>query len=141
MTQRGIVEKIDGTQITVSVVKTSMCGDSCASCKGGCKPDNQSVQAVNETGELLHAGDVVQLQTETGKVIGASAVVYLIPLVCLFLVYFLVQSLNQSEIVCALCALGAMLVSLVFLRIFDSYIKRKNALLVRITDILLRKGA
>ena len=141
MTQRGIVEKIDGTQITVSVVKTSMCGDNCASCKGGCATTSQTVQAVNETNEALRPGDVVQLETETGKVIGVSAVIYLLPLVCLFLVYFIVQSFTKSEIVCALCGLGAALLSLFFMRIFDRYIKRKNALLVRITDIVLRKGA
>ncbi len=140
MRQRGIVTHIDASHIEVNVVKTSMCGENCAGCSGGCMPGTQTVQAQNETGKNLSIGDVVLLETETNKIIGAAAVVYLLPLVCLFLVYSLVGRYTQSELICAGAALASMLLCLLCLRIVDRFIKGKNALLVRITDILVQKG-
>lgn len=141
MTQRGIVEKIDGTQITVLVAKTSMCGENCASCKGGCMPGTQQVLAVNHTGESLCIGDSVLLETETGKVLGASAAVYLVPLVCLFASYFIAQSFTESELVCALLSVAALFVSLFGMRLLDRVVHKKRTLLVQITEILRRSEA
>ncbi len=136
MTQRGIVTEIKNTQVLVRVAKTSMCGESCASCKGGCTPGEQTVLAVNETGKALHTGDVVALETETGKVIANAAMVYLVPLACLFAAYVIAAAFTPSELICALAAMLAATLALFCIRSWDRFIKRKNAFLVRITEIL-----
>ena len=136
MTQRGIVTHIHGEQITVTVAKQSMCGESCASCKGGCTPGTQQVLAVNHTGEALSVGDSVQLETETGRVLGISAAVYLVPLVCLFASYFIAQGFTKSELVCALLSVAALLASLFGMRVLDRAVHKNRTLLVRITEIL-----
>ncbi len=140
MTQRGVVIKINGENAEVQVLRTSMCGDSCAGCKGGCTPSTQTVYAVNETQAFLHIGDVVTLETETDKVLGATAAVYLWPLIGLFLGFFLAQRFSKSELLCAFCALLGCGLCFILLRFWDKYTKKKRNLLVRITDILVRKG-
>lgn len=140
MTQHGIVEQISGTQVYVRVAKTSMCGENCASCKGGCTPGEQTVLAVNETDEALQPGDVVLLETETGKVIANAALVYLLPLLCLFIAYFIAAAYTQSELVCALAALLSSLCAFLLIRIWDIYIKRKNTFLVRICQVLKKNN-
>ncbi len=141
MTQRGIVTQINGTQITVLVARQSMCGENCASCKGGCMPSTQQVHAVNQTGEALFVGDSVLLETETGKVLGASAAVYLVPLVCLFASYYIAQSFTESELVCALLAVAALFISLFGMRLLDRAVHKNRTLLVQITEILRRSEA
>ncbi len=141
MTQRGTVTDIQNTQIFVRVAKASMCGENCASCKGGCTPCEQTVLAVNETNEALRIGDVVRLETETAKVIGNAAAVYLLPLLCLFVSYFVANQFTASELFCALAAMLCMAAAFCLLRIFDTYIKRKNTFLVRITEVLKKSGA
>lgn len=140
MTQRGVVIKTDGQNAEVQVLRTSMCGDSCASCKGGCTPTTQTVSAVNETQETLYIGDIVALETETGKILGASSAVYLWPLAGLFIGFTLSQRFTASELICAFFALLGCVLCVLLLRFWDRNIKKKNKLLVRITDILVQKG-
>jgi len=140
LTQRGIVTDINDNKISVLVAKVSMCGENCASCKG-CAPSSQTAYAINETQETLHIGDSVLLETQTDRVIGMAAVVYCLPLLCLFAAYFIAAYALQSELYCALIALGAALLSLLLLRILDRHIKKKNTFLVRITKILKKNNA
>lgn len=140
MTQRGIVTKIRSDGIEVRVLRTSMCADNCASCKGGCSPAAQTVFATNDTQSALHVGDIVGLETDTKQVLGTSAAVYFVPLVGLFLGYFLAAQWTQSELLCALCALLGCAICFVLLRILDAQVRRKHQLLVRITDIFVQKN-
>lgn len=94
MTQIATVKRLMGNQkAEVLVRRQSACGHDCASC-GGCGPESAAqvtVVADNALGARL--GDTVQVESESGRVLGMAAALYLVPLVLLFVGYFLATGL------------------------------------------------
>ena len=87
MTQTAFVTKIiDENQAEVLVQRGSACVGNCASCGGACAvKDRLYVKADN----LVHAaeGDRVTISSRSSSILSAAALVYLLPLVTLFLAY------------------------------------------------------
>lgn len=57
MKQVGVVTEIRDGYAAVLVAKTSMCGENCGACKGGCKPGTQKVLAKIDCAQAVRAGD------------------------------------------------------------------------------------
>ena len=81
MTQVATVEKLlrDG-RAEVAVRRQSACSHDCATCPG-CGAGGQVVRAVAEDLVGVKEGDTVLLYSRDGAVLGAAAVVYLLPVV------------------------------------------------------------
>lgn len=96
MTQSGIVTKLlpDG-MANVSVQRQTACGGNCASC-GGCSYKNE-LTAVADNSFGAKVGDRVTLQSRTKGVIGAAALVYLLPILFFFVGYLLSDVCGAGE--------------------------------------------
>ncbi|NBG88836.1 SoxR reducing system RseC family protein [Isachenkonia alkalipeptolytica] len=79
----GIVKKIEGSEAIVEIQRTSACGESCASCKGGCIPTKKYVEAINLP--EAKAGQRVKIELQTKKVLNAAIIMYLLPLLSTFI--------------------------------------------------------
>lgn len=87
MRQRVTVKEIrpDGTAV-IFLRRPSACGGDCERC-GSCTPEEiVTAEAANPLGAKM--GDTVDVETESGIVLAAVAVVYLVPLLLFFAGYF-----------------------------------------------------
>lgn len=82
MEQRGRVVSVDDDMAEVSIVRSSACGDSCASCGGECSSAEVTVRA-RMNGREVRTGDVVEIKGSTKKMLISTFVAYLIPLILL----------------------------------------------------------
>lgn len=121
MRQIGIVEKISGGEALVRIQRASACGENCASCSGGCAPSRTTVRAAVEA--ECAEGDRVIVEMESGKVIGAAALVYLIPLIMLFAGYFIGSLFFKEEILCVLTGFAAMVICFFAVSVIDKKLK------------------
>ncbi len=98
MTQIATVKcLLDGGRAEILVRRQSACGHSCESC-GGCGPEAQAqVAAVAENPSAAQPGDTVLVESESGRVLSLAAVLYLLPILLLFVGYFIAKALGLGE--------------------------------------------
>lgn len=92
MKQNAKVKSLDGDYALVEVTRTSACeacGQSgvCSACK-----KLVSVRARNDAGASV--GDMVTVESGSGRVLGSAAAVFVLPLAAAFVVYFLLDALK-----------------------------------------------
>ena len=109
MTQDAIVTKIvDDRMAVVTVERGSACGGNCVSC-GACSFKNIiSTEAVNKISAAV--GDRVVIESQSSSIIGAAALVYMVPLAAFFAGYILAVALKLAEpasIIVSLCGFFA----------------------------------
>lgn len=106
MRQRVMVKDVaqDGTA-TVFLRRASACSADCASCEG-CGGQGQTVlaKALNPIGAIK--GNMVEVESQTSAVLWIVALVYLVPLLLFFALYFVGTKLFGSP---ALWGLGGFL--------------------------------
>ncbi len=108
MTQSGIVTALlpDG-RASVSVQRQTACGGNCASC-GGCSYKSV-LTAVADNSFGAQIGDKVTLRSRTKGILGAAALVYLLPILCFLAGYLLSAAFGVGEgvsiLVSVLCLL------------------------------------
>lgn len=95
MRQIGTVESLYNNTAQIRIKRASACGENCSSCKGGCVPTEILVKAKNHIG--AKKGDIVAIEMESKKVLGAAALVYIIPLIFLIAGYILGEYLTKNE--------------------------------------------
>lgn len=78
MEQIGTVKSVTGSMAEVKVHRISACGENCAHCKGGCTPSDIVAKAENRVSAKV--GDTVKIESDTGKVILAAVLLYIVPL-------------------------------------------------------------
>lgn len=84
MNKNGIVEKVEGTKVTVKIERDSACGGNCAMCNA-CPGKNMLVEV--QTDIPLVCGDKVRLETNTKFVLLSAFCVYILPIVLLIVGY------------------------------------------------------
>lgn len=138
MTQIATVRRLIGAdQAEILVRRQSACGHDCASC-GGCGPDNASrVTAVAENPVNARVGDTVRVESESGQVLGMACLLYLVPLVLLFLFYFLATGpLGLSEGGGVACALLGLALGAAVNVLMDRRLRGAGTVRLRITEVL-----
>lgn len=107
MAEYGTVTAVKGKVLTIEIPRSK----ACAGC-GACVPldgkDTMSCFVLNECG--AKAGDVVELAPGESKELGASLLLFGLPLIC-FLALLLAGKLFATELVSFFIALGAMVLS------------------------------
>ena len=108
MTQSGVVTKLlEGGCAEVSVERGTACGGRCDGCETCIYDTTLRIPAVN----AVHArvGDRVILESGTGGIMGAAALVYLVPVLLFFAGYAVgaVASLTQGQ--CILTSLAGLI--------------------------------
>lgn len=80
MRQKALVEaRLPDGRVRLSVRRASGCSGDCGSC-GGCGAVAQTVGAVARDPVGVEPGELVWVETRSGTVLGAAALVYLLPL-------------------------------------------------------------
>ena len=109
MTKSAVVTKIlNDRYAEIAVKRESVCG-SCASCGASCDFRQLiTVTALNKAEASF--GDEVTVSSRTSGIIGATALVYLLPLVFFLLGYSLSAALRLSEVADIAISIGAFFV-------------------------------
>lgn len=131
MTQTATVCATAGDTATVLVMRQSACSGCHA---GGCFGCGKAVcaEAYNTVGATT--GDTVELETATTRVLGAAALVFLLPLVAMLVGYLVGAVLSLSEGWRALCAFGGLAAAFVGLYFYTRV--RGVQVPLRITRVL-----
>lgn len=122
MLQNGIVKKRNINTAEVEIQRGSACGESCASC-GLCPGQTTVVKAVNDTNAA--EGDTVILDLANKKVLGAAFLVYIVPLILLFIGYFIGYAIFKSELGGIGIGFGMMAVAFLVIILLDRRLKAK----------------
>ena len=118
----------DGTA-DVICIRESACSGDCHKCSGcGAAKEAIIVTAHNPIGAVT--GDFVNVRSETGPVLKAAAVLYMLPLVLFFLGYLAGELLAVSG---ALCGCLAFVLSIVLIVFYDRRMAKKDNTIYTIT--------
>ena len=126
MTQIATVEKIlDKTHAEISVPRKSACGHDCEEC-AGCGVSGAAVhaRALNTCGAV--PGQKVVVQSDTQKMLGIVAFVYLIPVVLFLAGYLLTVLLGASTAVQYGTAVAGFLLGLVGAVWYDRHLRQQG---------------
>ena len=126
MTQIATVEKkLEPGFVEISVPRKSACGHDCEEC-AGCGMTGAAIHARASDPVGVNPGDKVVVQSETKKLLGVVALVYLLPVIAFLLGYFLSEGLAESAryIIAIAAAVVAFLPSI----FYDRYAKRHEIL-------------
>lgn len=132
MKEIGMVESTNGNLAVVSVKRSTACGDSCATCSAQCNMRGNKITAKNKAGAMV--GDLVTIEMKTSTVLKSAFMVYILPLLMLFLGYFYAEYKTGDETLSLITSLGAFAVTFIFLLIWDKI--NKNKFVITITDII-----
>ena len=132
----------DGTAQVIHI-RESACSGDCHKCSG-CGAAKEAVLLTADNPIGARKGDLVKVESDTGPVLKAATVLYMMPLVLFFAGYAIGAAMNISG---ALCGGLAFALSIVLIVIYDRKVIRKANLGYTITafagDALLqsmRKG-
>ncbi|HYE09072.1 MAG TPA: SoxR reducing system RseC family protein [Patescibacteria group bacterium] len=125
----------------VEIRRVSACGESCASCKGGCAPTNTYVDAVNNIGAKI--GQYVEIEMSTKIFLTAVLITYGLPLIMLFIGIFsgsaVVNGLGltmNSDFVGTLLGFLLMALSYIFISKQDKRYNKQGKIKFEIKKIL-----
>lgn len=138
MTQIATVKRLlGGDKAEVQVRRPSACGHDCKSC-GGCGPETMmQVTAVAENEQGARPGDTVRVESESRKVLGLAAALYLMPIVFLFVGYFIASGLlSLGEGVSLVIGLCCMAAAFVVNGLIDRRLRAKRSVRFRIVEVL-----
>ncbi len=137
MKQVGKIISIDDGYATLLVSKTSMCGENCGACKGGCKPTSQKVVArLDPSCTNAREGDMAVLEMDDKKVLLGAAAVYLLPLVAMFAGYIIADCIAHDELISIISALTASFCVLFFAKLADNALKNNKKYEIHVTKVL-----
>lgn len=138
MTQIATVKRLVGAdKAEVQVCRSSACGHDCKSC-GGCGPETMTqVTAIAENEPGARVGDTVCIESESRKVLGLAAVLYLLPIALLFVGYFIASCLlGQGEGAGLAVGLGFMAVGFAVNWLVDRRLRTNRQVRFRIMEVL-----
>ena len=134
MTQSAIVDALTpGGNALIRVFQESACGHDCENC-GVC---GSRRKLTVEAGNPLRAvpGDLVIVETGTGKVIRAAALVYVLPLITLLLGCVLGYALRLGEGIQALLGIAGLVLGGAAAVLINRFIRRDRPLEYTIIDV------
>lgn len=138
MTQIATVKRLLGNdKAEVQVRRPSACGHDCKSC-GGCGPDTMTqVAAVAENEIGARPGDTVRVESESRKVLGLAAAVYFVPIVLLFVGYFIASGpLKLGEEASLIVGIGFMAAGFAVNWLLDRRLRSNRAVRFRVVEVL-----
>ena len=111
-------------------IRESACSGDCHKCSGcGAAKEAIVFEAANPIGAKV--GDLVNVQSETGPVLRAAVVLYMLPLALFFGGYAAGAALGISG---SLCGCLAFVLSVALIVAYDRYLAKKDNTIYTITD-------
>ena len=124
----------------VVCIRESACSGDCHKCSG-CGAAKESILITAENPLGASAGDLVVVRSETGPVLKAAAVLYMMPLILFFLGYYIGTLLGISG---GIAGSAAFVLSVALIVRYDRYMAKKENTVYTITgyagDSLLKSG-
>ncbi len=130
MRQRARVKETDGEFATVEVTRSTMC-DGCeksGGCGGHCTITGlvgdsrpMTARALNPIG--AKAGDLVEVESDEGVVLGSAALVFLVPLAVTALFFFLGFRMSGSEGTGIIAAAAGFVLAFVGIGLWDRHLR------------------
>ncbi len=136
MRQKATVKELKGNTALLAVRRQSIC-EGCHR-ESGCSSCSQVLEIAVENRCLAEVGDIVEVETGSGAVIGTAALVFLLPLGMAFGAYFLAGLITRVGLYRYLAALLAM--ALTYVGIALVVRRLKKTLSVTMTAVLERAG-
>lgn len=134
MEQIGEVVEVNGKTATVRIRRVSACGESCASCSGGCKPTATVITAIN--GLSAKVGDTVKLQMNSGFFLLLAFVGYILPILICIAVYYGAKAITDSVLAADICAVLSIIAVLAVFYVIDKLPHRSTRFSSRIIKII-----
>ena len=132
MREIGIVREAADGMCKVSVRRQSACGENCATCSATCKQKEALCIAKNTANARV--GDKVVIEIATEKVLKSAFLVYILPIIVFFFVYFGAEHyLLPHPAIIALLAMVSVFALLFFVD------RRKNADFISEVQEILEK--
>ena len=126
MTQIATVEKLlPGGYAEISVPRKTACGHDCEEC-AGCGMTGAAIRARAKNDPGAAVGQKVVVESSTKKLLGVVALVYVLPVVCFLLGYFLSEGLTEGWRYAI--AIGAAALSFLASVFYDRKAKREESL-------------
>ncbi len=108
MTRTGVIREVCGDGYArVEIAMRTACGHSCEDC-GGCAPGSRELVIRARNPLEAGPGDTVAVTAGTGKVLGAAALVYVLPLALMLAAALVCAAAGGGQTLCALCAIAAL---------------------------------
>ena len=108
MTRTGVIREVSADGFAhVRITQRTACGHSCEDC-GGCAVGSRELVIRARNPLRAERGERVTVAAGTRRVLGAAALVYVLPLALMLASALLSAGLGGSQTVCALCALGGL---------------------------------
>ena len=124
-----IREVYDNGTAQVICIRESACSGDCHKCSG-CGAAKEAILLTVDNPIGADVGDVVNLRSETGPVLKAAMVLYMMPLVLFFAGYGLAAALNMSGALFGSLAFAA---SIVLIVMYDRRMAKKDNTIYTIT--------
>ena len=101
-TSATVVKLVDRTRAEVEVERGTACGGNCGSCEA-CVFQNTIRTIAHNTVSAL-PGQRVTIESKTSDVLGAAALLYIVPFILFFIGYAIASVLHLSEGLCIIAA-------------------------------------
>ena len=133
MQQKAIVKEItpQGNAV-VAVERRSACSGDCDSCHG-CAHQTEIVTVIAHNDAGAEQGDVVQVESETGRVLRLALLLYIMPMVLMIAGYMIPGVQGNLKVLTAFMGLA---IGIGICVIYSAYMKKKNEMTFRITYVL-----
>lgn len=128
----GIVTELNNDMATIKVMRTSACGENCASCKGGCSNSGTYIEAINTVGAGI--GDKVIAAVPDNAALTAAFVAYLIPLAMAIIAAVVFYVLGYGDAVLFFAAILGLLLGNAAAKVIS--VRFKNIFSVSVIKIL-----
>lgn len=126
MRQRAVVIETEGSEAVIEVSRATMC-DGCekhGGCEGHCEltgllstGGKMKTKAYNGIG--AKAGDTVEVETESGRVLGYAALVFILPIIVAGVFWYLGGRIFETTAASALGALAGFAVTFAGIMVYD----------------------
>ncbi len=134
MTQQGIIKKLlpDG-MAEIEVTRRSSCGHDCAKC-GGCGGlETQTLYVTARNKVEAKVGERVLIEGETKQVLGLAGLMYIFPVVLVFIGFAVGALLKKGEGISALCGGTGLILGVLAGAMYSRRMEKRNDVPFEIT--------
>ncbi len=132
--QIGVITEVQKNTAIVQIKRTSACGGKCASCSG-CETTPHKVEVRNRIEAQI--GQIVEIEMKDSRVLFAAFMIYIIPLMMLFVGYGIGILLFGIELYAGVTGVILLIISFVSLKLMDKRLNRSEKYMPVITKIML----
>ena len=127
MRQSATVKKIVNHNIAeIEVTRQSACGHDCDKCGAGCGGSQRQVVLANAWNKIgAQPGDHVQVEADNKKILGASTMVYVVPLI-LFFVFYAIGAVSPISAYAAVVGVLGFVVGILIAILYSKMLGKKN---------------